>query len=144
MTDALSPELWIYAGRRELAGGGLAGAWIDATGDELLFKGKHRAIGATYEVQVGRDASNVRAGVDRARFVQAGSVSNNPRLPAWTAADRAAYTSDQARRREERAKRDSAQRFGDLTLDDVRQRLATLPAPQRAALLANVLLHIRT
>jgi len=138
---SLVAEVWIYAGRRELAGGGLAGAWVDGTGEELLFKCKHRAIGATYEVQAGRDGTHIRASVDRAVFVE--DAGDDPRVPGWAAVDRAAYTSDQARRREERAKRDAAQRFGELTLDDLRVRLAALPAPQRAALLANVLLHIR-
>lgn len=135
----LHPERWTYAGRRVVDGGGLAGVWIDDVGEELLFKGRHRSIGATYEVGVSRDAT-VRAGVDRAAFVDAGG--DDPRIAEWVAHDRAAYTSDQARRREERAKRDAASRFGELTLDDVRERLRSLPAPQRAALLSNVLLHI--
>ncbi len=134
----LTPERWTYAGRRVVTGGALAGVWVDGAGDELLFKCRHRSIGATYEVGVNRDAT-VRASVDRAAFVDAG---DDPRVPGWVAEDRAAYTSDQARRREERAKRDAAQRFGELTLDDVRARLRSLPAPQRAALLANVVLHI--
>ena len=140
MSDALTPERWIYAGRREVSTGRLAGVWIDAAGDELLFKCKHRPIGATYEVGVHRGDGSVRASVDRAAFLEA--TGDDPRIPEWVALDRTAYTNDQARRREERAKRDAAQRFGELTLDEIRARVHDLPAPRRAALLANVLLHI--
>jgi len=135
----LTPERWTYAGRRVVTGGGLAGVWVDGAGEELLFKSRHRSIGATYEVGVSR-GDTVRATVEHATFLDAGN--DEPRIPEWVAQDRAAYTSDQARRREERAKRDAASRFGELTLDDVHARMHSLPAPQRAALLSNVLLHI--
>lgn len=142
MTDqALSPERWTYIGRRNLRSGAVAGAWLDGAGAQLLFTGRHRAIGATYEVQVDRSTGNPRAAVDRAELLDAAD-DEDPRVPRWVADDRAAYASDQARRREERAKRQAAERFGELTLDDVRARLHKLPAPQRAALLANVLQHI--
>jgi hypothetical protein len=140
-------ERWTYVGRRELQRGGLGVLYLDPNGAECLYrlrgKMRHRSIGATYDVTVDRDAEGNLLGafVASGRFVEEADADDE-RLAGWAADDRAAYTADTARRREERAKADAAEAFGDLTLSELRVRMHRLPRPQRTALLANVLAEL--
>jgi hypothetical protein len=95
------------------------------------------------DVTVDRDAEGNLLGafVASGRFVEEADADDE-RLAGWAADDRAAYTADTARRREERAKADAADTFADLTLRELRARLARAPRPQRTALLANVLAEL--
>lgn len=142
----LADELWTYISRRPGVKSKLVELWLDAEGNELVFgigKGAaSRSVGATYTVGVDRDDEGTFRGaaLQGARFAEAGDPDDE-RVARWVALDRAAQTEDAARRRAERAKRDAGERFGELTLNDVRGLLANA-GPQRYALLANVLRHI--
>lgn len=142
--DQFQKETWTYAGRRELKGGKLGGLFLDEKGEEMLWAMGggmiHRSIGATYEVEVLRDGDHTRARLSGMRFLEAADP-DDPRIPAWDLADRAAYTTDAARKAEAKAKREGRD-FGELTLKDVRDQIQKLPYGQGTALMAQVMRYI--
>lgn len=138
----MSAERWTYAGRRELSGGKLAGAWIDPSGEERLFMGKHRVIGHRYEIPVVERGSDDRisANIGDAVYVDDGASVDRAQLAEWIARDAAAYAASELRKAEVRAKRDGG--LGQLTLDELREQMGRLPPMQRTALLAAILRHV--
>jgi hypothetical protein len=133
-----TPEQWRYIGRREVGGGGLADAWLNGTGERLLFKGRRGAVGSTYEVLVDRTGEHVSM-VGVPRFQRPPSDSEREETATWAAEDRAAYTNDELRKAEGRAKRDDG--FGDLTLDQARCLIRARPL-QATALLAQIIRYV--
>lgn len=135
----MSEERWTYAGRRQVTGGKLGYCWVDGDGRELFYATvRAGVVGAVYELDVERADDNVRV-VPSPRFVD---EPRDPRVAEWEAEDRAAYTADELRKRESRAKRASGERFGQLTLEQLRAQLIAQPPPRRAALLAQVLRYL--
>lgn len=139
MAAATLPQDWTYVGRRELTGGGLGFTWLDDNGETRIFKtGAARAIGGVYVVHATADRTQiVTKGANAPTFAR---VGDDPRIPTWEAEDVVAYGADQLRRAEAKAKRDD--RFGELTLDQVRTQMVGATAPGRAALVARVLREI--
>jgi hypothetical protein len=136
-------EQWIYVGRRELRDATLGDTYLTPDGENPSFANmrKSRAIGATYEIQAIRraDGLSIRG---ETRFVKV-AEPGDPRLGEWEALDRAAYTAHELRKAEQRAKRESPEHFGELTLAQLRALFVKQPAPHAAALLAQVLRYLR-
>lgn len=134
-------ERWRYAGRRQSSDGKkLLACFIDHAGSVWLFSGKHRAVGATYELEVCRHPD----GGCTAKF---GTITyvrepdhDDPKVREWVAEDRAAYAADELRKAENSAKRDDG--FGTLTLDELRDRIRHAPAGRRYGLLAQITRHV--
>jgi hypothetical protein len=133
---------WTYVGRREVAGGGLAHTWLDDTGAERLFKsGYAGVVGGVYRVHATPERNSmVTKGANGPTFLR--TAHDDPRISGWQADDDVAYAADQLRRSEQAAKRAGADRFGELTINDVRRRMLDSTGPQRAALVARVLRQI--
>lgn len=137
--DDFKTERWKYAGRRPSNSGGLLGVWIDASGERLAYKAKHRSIGATYDVLVARNGDDVRARIDSATFV-AQANENDPVVRDWVMEDRTAYAADELRKLEAAAKREDG--FGSMTLDELRNKMFNLAPMRRTAFLAQILRYI--
>lgn len=139
MSDEFKAELWTYLGRRELGKGGLGNLWLDEAGEKLLYGPKLKAhvVGARYEVQVARDLESVRAGSPVFK-----EQPDDDRVPHWEAEDRAAYTADELRRMEQRARREAPDRFGQLTLAELKALYLKQPAARSAALLAQTIRYL--
>lgn len=146
-TDNRTTETWTYCGRRLAGrkGDKLVGLWLDVNGDERMFTGadfQTRAIGATYSIEVERkpdDAGVTVYGTPTLHDPEA--AESDPRVPSWEALSTAAMTADNLRKREDKLRRDGS-RFGELTLDEVGAIARRLPAPQRRALMAQVLARL--
>lgn len=140
--EELVTRKWVYGGRTPIAGTKKLGAiWWDPDveeGNEKVFPlFRHLTIGAAYEVSATPDGT--RASTKGARFVEA-NAADEEMIRSWTLADRAAYTNDERRKMEDRAKRDG-DRFGSMTLDEVQNFIDTRPS-QATAMIAQVIRHI--
>lgn len=143
--ETKSIERWTYIGRRVLVGGQLGTGFIDGEGRELAYSSKARqsVIGGLYEVPVTRSDDGDATSITPAeiQFVEAPDP-NDERVPAWGLADRTAYTADELRKREQKAKRDGGGRLGELTFEEFRTQYWKAPAPQQAAMLAQMLRYV--
>lgn len=130
-------ERWVYIGRRVLAKGGLGHYFLEPTGQARGFKKvSAHAVGATYEVHAIREGDSVSI-AGSPRFVEAAQEGSEAAV--WEAEDRAAYTADELRKAEARAKREG--KFGELTLNDVRDLMRRRPM-QATALLAQIIRYV--
>lgn len=136
MSDTdFSSQSWIFAGRREKAKGGLFYVWINHHGEEVSYgKVKGTVVGGRYDVMTNAEGSKVSG-----TPVYQGK-SDDARTARWELEDRAAYTADQLRKREAKAKGED--HIGELTLSEVRDMLVTRFGMPRTALLAQVLRYI--
>lgn len=136
---AFETEIWTYVGRRQ-GRKGLLAVFLDPSGEEVAYKmGKgvvHRAIGATYAIEVDRSAEGLSARLAGAKFEDS-APEGDSRLGEWETRDRAAYTTDELRKREAKAKA-GADRFGSMSMEEVREAMRKLPYGQQTALLAQV------
>ena len=134
-------ERWTYVGRR-VDGGEVLYAWLDA--DHCLWRfpaGRALAIGARYDVAVVRGTDGTCRLGPEATFT--GEVVEDASLLAeWTAHDRVAGGLDQLRRAEQRARKDATTRYGAVTLKQLRDLHAGLPARAQAVLLAQVFVFL--
>lgn len=133
-------ERWVYMGRRQDSAKKIVHAYRDENGETLLYKDKHRSVGALYEVEVKRDGQSARARLDGAKFVEAKAVDEET-LQTWTVADRAAYTADEMRKAEQRAKNDASTWEG-MTLSDLRENYQRLPHGQQTGMMAYVMRYM--
>jgi hypothetical protein len=135
------PERWTYMGRRETTSRKLGALWKTGDGEELLFVSKRppKVVGGIYEVAVYRKADGISIGVSPT-FIESGEDSD---LAKWEAEDRAAATADSLRKAEAKAYRESPDRFGQLTLTELRDIYLTTPPLRAAALLGQVLRYLR-
>lgn len=143
--DGFEKELWIYAGRRLLSDNKLAACFVGPDGEEMLYgmgKGvKHRAIGATYEVEVKREGERATARIADATFVDAAAESD-ARVGEWEARDRAAFTTDMVRKAEDKARKDTSA-WENMTLDELRRAYMRLPWGQQTAMIAQVIRYLQ-
>ncbi|MBJ7469696.1 MAG: hypothetical protein JHD16_00260 [Solirubrobacteraceae bacterium] len=141
--EEFATERWRYAGRRQSSDGKkLLGSYVDDAGSVWLFSSKHRAVGATYELEVCRRSDGgctVKFGT--LTYVQAPD-QDDPKVREWIAEDRAAYAADELRKAENYAKRDDG--FGSLTLNELRDRIRHAPAGRRYGLLAQITRYVLT
>lgn len=138
-----TPEHWTYLGRRETQSRKLGALWKTSDGKELLFnsKGHPKVVGATYEVTVYRKSDGISIGTSP-MLVQAPEGEDTD-VAKWEAEDRAAVTADAIRKAEAKAKRDSPERFGALTLTELREIYLRQPPLHAAALLGQILRYLR-
>lgn len=136
------PEQWQYLGRREAVGGKLAAYWQMADGERTLFNAKRppSVVGGIYEVIVYRAPDGLSIDASP-KFVRAPSEDDRE-LARLEAEDRAAVTADAIRKAEAKAHRESLERFGQLTLAQLRDNYARQSGLRRAALLGQVLRYI--
>ncbi|HEY3944402.1 MAG TPA: hypothetical protein VGL78_04175 [Solirubrobacteraceae bacterium] len=136
------PERWTYLGRRESANHKLLAYWQMADGERALFGGKHppRVVGGTYEVQVYRRPDGLSIGT-YPTFIE-GPSPEDEKVAEFEAEDRAASTANQIRKAEAKARAGSPERFGELTLNELRRNLARQPSLRRAALIGQILRYI--
>jgi hypothetical protein len=136
------PERWTYLGRRETQGGRLSALWKTSDGEELLFNSKRlsKVVGAVYEVTVYRNPQGISIGASPT-FAEAPNTEDTD-ISRWEAEDRAAVTADALRKAEAKAHRASPERFGELTLAELRETYLRQPPLRGAALIGQVLRYI--
>jgi hypothetical protein len=137
-----APERWRYLGRRETERGPLGAMWEMADGERALFGAKRppKVVGGIYEVTVHRSPDALSIGASPT-FVQAPSP-DDPQVAQLEAEDRAAATADALRKAESKAHRASRERFGQLTLAELRETYLRQPSIRGAALIGQVLRYI--
>lgn len=144
MTDDIEqvPEHWTYLGRRETQSGRLGALWRTSEGEELLFHSKRppKVVGAIYEVTVHRTPDPISIGASPT-FARAPSPETEE-VAGLEAEDRAAMTADAIRKAEAKAKHSSPERFGELTLAELREIYLRQPSVRAAALFGQVLRYI--
>lgn len=133
---------WRYLGRRELSKGGLGACYQMPDGEHVLFRSVKPAkvVGGIYEVKLADDTDGLVM-VGAPRFAQAPSLEDAD-VRVLEAEDRAAVAADALRRREAKARAESAQQFARVTLGELREIYGRAPYPRRAALLAQAIRHI--
>jgi hypothetical protein len=136
------PERWRYLGRRETQSRRLGALWKTHEGEELLFNAKRppKVVGAIYEVTVYRNPEAISIG-SFPTFVEAPD-GEDTNVAKWEAEDRAAATADALRKAETKAHRSSPERFGELTLAELRETYLHQPRLRGAALIGQVLRYI--
>ncbi len=144
MTNEIEPvtERWTYLGRRESSTGKLGAYWQMADGERALFLTKRPpgVVGGIYEVTVYRRPDGLSIGTSPT-FV-APPDPENPKVAGLEALDRVAATADALRKAEAKAHRESLERFGQLTLTQLRDTYSRQFGLRRAALLGQVLRYI--
>jgi hypothetical protein len=139
--DVYVTERWRYAGRRQDSGTRkLFAAYVDTDGRQRLFAKEHRAVGASYDVEVchhPEGGCTVKFGTLR---YAAAPDHDDPQVREWIAEDRAAYAADEMRKAENAARRDDG--FGTLTLDELRDRIRRAPAGRTYGLLAQITRYV--
>jgi hypothetical protein len=144
MTDEIeqAPERWTYLGRRETQSGRLGALWRTTDGEELLFHSKRppKVVGAIYEVTVHRTPDGISIGTSPT-FAQAPRPETDE-VARLEAEDRAAMTADAIRKAEAKLKHASPERFGELTLAQLRETYRRQPSVRAAALIGQVLRYI--
>ncbi|HEV3071882.1 MAG TPA: hypothetical protein VGY76_10715 [Solirubrobacteraceae bacterium] len=136
------PERWRYLGRRETRSGRLGAMWKTSDGEELLFAAKRppKVVGGIYEVTVHRNPGAISIGASPT-FMEAPDGEDTG-VAKWEAEDRAAVTADALRKAEAKAYRSSLERFGELTLAELREIYLRQPRLRGAALIGQVLRYI--
>ncbi len=145
MTDAEPvPERWTYLGRRKTKGGMLGAMWKNAAGEEMLFNAKRhpKVVGGIYDVTVDdRNPDGISIGASPP-FVEAPDPDDSD-AARWEAEDRTAVTAAAILKAEGKAHRASPERFGALTLTELRELYLRQPPIQAAALLGQLLRFLR-
>ena len=144
MTDVEQvPERWTYLGRRKTQGGKLGALWKTSEGEELLFNSKRhpKVVGGIYDVTVYRTDEGISIGA-APPFVEPPDPDDSD-TAKWEAEDRTAVTADAILKAEGKAHRGSPERFGALTLTDLRELYLRQPPIQAAALLGQILRYLR-
>lgn len=126
-------ETWTYVGRR-ISGERLVYQWLDATRVERAFvKGPAMVIGGRYTVQVKHDEETGGVSVYDSWTRYVDRIDDEDSVRFWTVNDQAAYSADQERRAENRAKKDRSALEG-MTLSELREYFGRLPYGQRAGI----------
>lgn len=140
MTDERgTTEVWTYTGRRVLADGKVGHVYLDPSGAEVAYsKVSATVIGGHYEVRVVREGDGVSVLGAKARYVGMPDEVDAVQRARWAAEDRAVVAADMMRKREAKDARESRD-LGGMTLNEVAMLAYGLPAPQRNALMGQVM-----
>jgi hypothetical protein len=124
-------ETWRYIGRRASTKGGIGYFWVDAYGVTRGFVKGHHVIGAEYITNVERHPTGEISVHGRQKLVRS---INDKLTDEWYVADMAAYTADETRKVEARAKRDRSS-WENMTLKEFKTYFKKLPAGQKTGML---------
>ena len=140
-----SSEKWIYAGLRDE---GKSVEWIDAKGEEMLFKaGKNTkaiAVGSMYLIShVSRDENGIFESAQFGGKQWLEHFTDSELINKWTVKNDVSAQSQMKKRCENKIKKENEEGFMDMTINELFQLSKTMNRSERSILVSLVLRRLQ-